>query len=110
MNYKRVNKPIARNMYNKGCNILLLPCKVSDSVVTGVPHDFDWIKAVEISEKTCTEEMNKFDRSVNSYEYYNCNAELGYYSHYFVSEDDYNKFKTGGNSDGVEESKESSKS
>lgn len=93
-NYKRVNKPTARKMYNKGCNILLLPCKVSDSVITGVPHDFDWIKPVEISKNTCDTsiDINKFDRTINEFEYYNCNAELGYYAHYFVSEEDYNKY------------------
>ena len=105
MNYKKVNKPIARKMYNKGYTIKLLPCKVSDSVVTGVPHDFDWIKPVEISEKTCTHDANKFDRSVNDFEYYNCNSEMGYYSHYYVSEEDYNKYK-GGQSYGIKESSE----
>lgn len=93
MNYKRINKPTARRMYYQGYDIKLLPCKVSDSVVTGVPHDYDWIKPVEINISSCTEDANKFDRSVNAYEYYNCNAELGYYSHYFVSEEDYNKYK-----------------
>ena len=107
VNYTRVNKPTARKMYNQGCSILLLPCKVNNSAVNGSSA---WVKPVTINLSTCTHDANKFDRSVNDYEYYNCNAELGYYSHYFVSEDDYNKFKTGGNSDGIEESKESSKS
>lgn len=107
MSYKKVNKPTARKMYRQGCSILLLPCKVNDSAVNG---SSPWVKPVTININTCTHDANKFDRSVNDYEYYNCNAELGYYSHYFVSEDDYNKFKTGGNSDGIEESKESSKS
>ena len=107
VNYKRVNKPTARKMYNQGCSILLLPCKVNDSAVNGSSA---WVKPVTINLSTCTHDANKFDRSVNDYEYYNCNAELGYYSHYFVSEDDYKKFKTVVNSYGIEESKESSKS
>lgn len=89
-NYKRVNKSTARKMYNKGCNILLLPCNVNDSAVQGT---HPWIKAVSIS--SCTEDMNKFDRTVNEFEYYNCNAELGYYAHYFVSEEDYNNYYGG---------------
>lgn len=89
VSYKRVNKATARKMYNHGCNILLLPCKVSDSVVTGVPHDFDWIKPIEIS---FLNNLNSFDGEVNSFEFYNCNSELGYYSHYFVSEEDYNSY------------------
>ena len=101
MNYKRVTKPNARKMYRMGCNILLLPCKVNDSVVDG---SHPWVKPVTINSSGCKyDAINKFDRSVNEYEYYNCNTELGYYAHYFVSEEDYNKFK-GGNSNGTEKS------
>lgn len=35
VNFKRVSKPNARKMYNQGCSILLLPCKVNDSAVNG---------------------------------------------------------------------------
>ena len=37
--------------------------------------------------------MNKFDRTVSAFEYYNCNAELGYYSAYYVTEQDYDSYK-----------------
>ena len=104
MKYKRVTKPNARKMYRMGCDILLLPCKVNDSVVDG---SHPWVKPVIINSNGCKyDAINKFDRSVNEYEYYNCNAELGYYAHYFVSEEDYNKFK-GGISNGTEKSEES---
>ena len=94
MNYKRINKPTARRMFNKGYSIKLLPCKVSENVLTGVPHDYDWIEPIEIPlQISGHHEMNKFDRSVNEYEYYNCNAELGYYAHYYVSEEDYAKYE-----------------
>ena len=93
MNYKRINKPTARRMFRKGYSIQLLPCKVSDSVLTKVPHDYDWIKPIEISLDTCKHETNHFDRTVNEFEYYNCNAELGYYAHYYVSEEDYKKYE-----------------
>lgn len=91
--YKRITKPNARKMYNSGITIRLLPCKVGESVLTGVPNDFDWIKPVEISMFTSTDEINKFDRAVANYTYYNCNADLGYYPHYFVSEEDFNKYQ-----------------
>ena len=96
MNYKRVNKPTARNMYNHGCNILLLPCKVNE---LALHHgDNQWVKPVTISLLDSDSDINKFDRAVINYEYYNCNAELGYYSHYYVSEEDYNEYtkKVGG--------------
>lgn len=90
MNYKRINKPTARKMYNNGITIKLLPCKVSERVFS---NDNSWLKPIDISLFTCTHDANKFDRSVDDFEYYNCNAELGYYSHYYVSEEDYNKYK-----------------
>lgn len=91
VNYKRINKPIARKMYNHGCHILLLPCKVNDSLVYDYPNQ--WIRPTVINISKCTECSNKFDRTINEYEYYNCNAELGYYAHYFVSEEDYKDYQ-----------------
>lgn len=90
VNYKRITKPIARKMYNHGISILLLPCNVIDSIVDG---SHPWLKPITISLFTSEDDSNKFDRAVNAYEYYNCNAELGYYSHYFVSEEDYNSYQ-----------------
>ena len=29
---------------------------------------------------------NQFDRLVNSFEFYNCTSELGYYAHYYIKE------------------------
>lgn len=92
----RVNKPTARKMYYKGFNIYLVPCKVINSVATCVPHDYDWITPFAINIDTCGFTVNKFDRSVNFYEFYNCNSELGYYSHYYVDEDEYNLYIQGG--------------
>ena len=90
MSYKRINKPTARKMYNHGCDILLRPCKVNDSVVEG---NHPWVKPGTINIEECKHDSNKFDRTVNEYEYYNCNAELGYYSHYFVTVEDFIKCK-----------------
>ena len=50
MSYKRINKPTARKMYNHGCNILLLPCKVNDSAVDG---SHPWVKPVTINISDC---------------------------------------------------------
>lgn len=85
VNYKRVNKPTARKMYNCGITILLLPCKVR--------FDNEWVKPYSMSLMTSEETENRFDRAVNTYEYYNCNAELGYYASYYVTEEDLDKYK-----------------
>lgn len=85
-NYKRINKPTARRMFNMGYSIFLTPCK------TGLMSKF--IQPVAISLATCEHTGNKFDRTVNNFEYYNCNAELGYYAHYYVSEEDLDKYYT----------------
>lgn len=97
MNYKRnvyrqVNKPTARKMYNRGYGISVLPCKISLRRLSGT-YDYDWIQLIEIPKQIEGQyEVSKFDRSVREFEYYNCNAELGYYAHYYVLEEDYNKY------------------
>lgn len=82
MTFKRVNKPTARKMYNLGEEIYLLPCKVPMRTYP----DSSFIQPVKISKATSTTNANHFDRTVNEFEYYNCNAELGYYAHYYVEE------------------------
>ena len=93
MKYKRVNKPTARRMFNKGYNVQLLPCKVSENVFKVSKKYYIGVLPTEISLSTSSHEVNHFDRTVNEYEYYNCNAELGYYAHYYVNEEDYTKYK-----------------
>ena len=90
MKYKRVNKSVARKMYNMMFPIYLVPCKANIDCV--------WISPVKISFETSNESQNRFDRDVNSFEYYNCCAELGYYAHYYVLENDYNTMFNGGRS------------
>lgn len=85
VSYKRISKPIARKMYNHGITIFLLPCKVRDDAVEG---NNPWIVPTKISLFIGEQEENKFDSLVNIFEYYNCNAELGYYTHFFVAEED----------------------
>lgn len=98
MNYNRINKPTARRMFNKGYCVQLLPCKVNENILQIPEDNLGWLKPTEISLSTSNHEANHFDRTVNEYEYYNCNAELGYYAHYYVSEEDYNKYKEEQNS------------
>ena len=92
-NYRRITKPNARKMYNAGFNIALLPCKVSGAVLNIPPSFNSGVQPVFINILTSKNEENKFDRAVNEFEYYNCNAELGYYSHYYISVEDLERYK-----------------
>lgn len=92
-NYKRVNKATARKMYNHGCSILLLPCKVRESAIYDSTSSNLWVRPCEINIIESSSFENKFDMAVNNFEYYNCNAELGYYAHYYVTIEDITKCK-----------------
>lgn len=62
-NLIRVNKKAARRLYNEGCDVLFIPCKVDPYNMWGigswVHHEYD------------------FDRICNNFIYYNCDKELG---------------------------------
>lgn len=79
--YKKVTKPIARKLFNEGVDIYLLPCKVSETSLTGK----GFIISPCIISKS-EEGDNQFDRVVNYFEHYNCNNEMGYYAHYYIKE------------------------
>ena len=79
--FKRVNKPTARKLFRKGKNIYLVPCKCR--LIISNPFS---IYAV-INWQSCVQSTNKFDRTVNEFEYYNCSSETGTYTHFYVEED-----------------------
>ena len=74
MSYERVKKPLARRHYNQGREVLLLPSKVG--------LDSAWIKPYPISKKS--QEGEDFAKVVKNFEYYNCNAECGTYTHFYI--------------------------
>ena len=73
-NYKRVTKRTANKLFNTGTTIYLLPCKASMYSIWFSPYPFN-INACE--------DMD-FTKIVNSFEYYNCNNELGKYTSFYV--------------------------
>lgn len=91
-------------MYYSGVPIIIVPCKcgVTNKIARA---ELDMQKDLKCGDEDSLTIINRFDRVVREFEYYNCNSELGYYSHYYVSEEDYNKYK-GGQSDGIKESSE----
>ena len=81
MKYFRFSKPIARHLYMRGCKVLLFPCKAN--------LNSPWITPHIISRETSYYDMNQFNRSVQDFIIYNCcYCELGYYPHYYVSEEE----------------------
>lgn len=83
---KLPRKEYARKMYYEGYDVYLLPCKMR--------KDNAWVLPFKITKYDSTEKYNRFDRTVDSYVFYNCNAELGYYPHYYVDEKDYEEFRS----------------
>lgn len=69
---KRINKTTARNLFNRGIEILACPCKIDPCNPWGL---------VFTLETTLTE---NFDTAVNNITYYNCNYETGYYLAYYI--------------------------
>lgn len=74
---KRVNKIKARNLYNSGQTIYLVPCKVP-----GTMKENNWIKPQSIRKIGLN---SGFDSVVNNFSYYNCQYnELGRYPAYYI--------------------------
>lgn len=79
--FKQLLKPMARRAFNDGKKIYLLPCKVNAICLD--PKHVGFVSPCVVEHKE-NEGVNQFDRTVNSFEYYNCNSELGYYAHYYI--------------------------
>ena len=77
--YARVRKDVARRLYKEGKTIYLTPSNIaaSDSNL--------WIKPFAIKQG---EGKGEFDQRVNNFEYYNCNYELGYYTNFWINEEE----------------------
>ena len=70
--WQRVSKPRARNLYNQGHDVYIIPCNAH-------PENF-WIQPV----KMLRNDETTFDKVVNTFSYYNCNSELGYYPAFYI--------------------------
>lgn len=71
---KKINKNQARKIFNNGGTVAILPCKM----VPGGP----WAFMSYINK----DRDNDFEKTINAYEYYNCGAETGNYTAYYVNE------------------------
>lgn len=71
--FKRINKTVARRLYNEGKIIYLHPCKVHPNSAWMPPTPF-----IKVTDQT------EFGKLVNAFEYYNCDNERGRYCAYYI--------------------------
>ncbi len=68
---RKVTKPTAKKLYNKGMVVYTIPCKLN-------PYNPFWNFMFRI--------CGDFDNFVNACTWYNCNNETGTYLHYYIKE------------------------
>ena len=76
--YTRVRKDVARRLYKEGRTIYLTPSNIAAS------DSNPWVKPCAINNRS----GKNFDNVVNEFEYYNCNYELGYYTNFWIREEE----------------------
>ena len=82
--YQQIQKRTAERLFNEGWLINIISCNAN-------PNS-PWINgfyelSIELLSKHddyIPEYDNDFKKHVNSYEYYNCNSELGKYAHFYI--------------------------
>lgn len=69
---ERISKKAARKLHENGETIYIQSCKF---------HPFGvWSQAMELPKNSCD---TAFDTFANSFEYYNCSYEQGYYASFY---------------------------
>lgn len=78
--YVRIDKRNARRAYDFGCELAFCPCNLRP----GSPwHPEIWVDPTSADLQGAT-----FDGISNTFEWYNCNHECGYYAAYYIAADD----------------------
>lgn len=72
--FKRVTITQARKLYNNGHTLYIVPSKVYPS------YNNMWIQPYKANKNN----DGDFEKLVNSYEYYNCNSELGRVANFYI--------------------------
>ena len=76
--YTRIRKDVARRLFNEGRTIYLTPSNIAASDTNM------WIKPYPINNR----DEKDFDLLINQFEYYNCCHKLGYYTNFWINEED----------------------
>ena len=72
---KQVNKTVARRLYNAGHNIHVVACNLRLNNPCYAPYTTTGGHAYSVL----------FDTMLNEFTYYNCDAERGYYPHFYAA-------------------------
>lgn len=75
--WERVDKRTARRAYKDGQELCIVPCKIR-------PFGVWWDGRGFRMDGTDPDPDRSFDRLINSFEWYNCGSELGYYASYYI--------------------------
>jgi cysteine synthase len=70
-NYVRINKTAARNAFNKGEKLVIVPCFCRPD---------SWLAFHTTTEDSI---LKTFDSLVNAFQFYNCNGETGNYAAFY---------------------------
>lgn len=70
-NWQRVSKPMAKQLYEEGNEVYMLPCNIRPEGM--------WFQPVLMP----MEELS-FDKIVNAFRWYNCNKAMGYYPAFYI--------------------------
>ena len=76
-NLERVNKTKARRLYNAGCDVLFIPCKLNPE------NNFYNLGIWE--NKELAGQYENFDKLVNAFEFYNCRPDTGNYTAFYIN-------------------------
>ncbi len=74
--FKRINKTMARKIYNSGGDVLFIPClcnPLNNFYNLGIWENKDLLG-----------QYDTFDNLVNHFEWYNCNNETGRYTAFYI--------------------------
>ena len=74
MNFQKIKKPTARNLFNGGITVYVLPSKIR--------LGNDWVKPYPLN--IFGQDEHSFDVLLANFEYYNCNTETGKNVHYYI--------------------------
>lgn len=91
--YVKINKTLARKMYNSSYPIKLFACRVNGLAVLENEHYMGFLPPVTIQLVTSKYKTKCFDSDVAEFEFYNCNNELGKYAHFYVDKESFDRFK-----------------
>ena len=70
----KIRKNTARKLFNDGQELIIIPCKCAPGGA--------WLTGFRICKNDL--ENADFDRLINEFEYYNCNAEMGKYTAFYI--------------------------